>query len=166
MPIPLLDRCSPDSIREFRAAAGQRFAEGCLLADDDHRLAAIYLWGYTGEMLLKAAFFAAYGYDDSQEITTADLHAARQLARDLGVTGFDNLHSITGWGQLLVRTRMTVPALRYSTVTFPGEVIGNSQRLYQVWRETLRYLKNVAYPFGVRLARTAAGWLLARAGDL
>jgi hypothetical protein len=58
MPRRLLERCPPDSIREFRASARQRFDDGLVLAGGGQRTAAIYLWGYTAEMTLKAAYFS------------------------------------------------------------------------------------------------------------
>ena len=58
MPRGLRARCQPDSIREFRAAARQRFQDGLTAAAGERRTAAIYLWGYAAEMTLKAAYFA------------------------------------------------------------------------------------------------------------
>src|SRR5437588_276642 len=51
MPRRLLERCQPDSIREFRAAGRQRFDDALALAAAGHRTGAIYLWGYTAEMI-------------------------------------------------------------------------------------------------------------------
>ena len=61
MPRRLLERCDPDSIREFRAAARQRFDDALAMADQGRRTGAVYLWGYTSEMLLKAAYFSFGG---------------------------------------------------------------------------------------------------------
>ncbi len=58
MPRRLLDRCNDDSLREFRAAARQRFNDALVLAANGRRTGAIYLWGYAVEMTLKAAYFS------------------------------------------------------------------------------------------------------------
>jgi len=55
VPQQLLARCQPDSIREFRVSARQRYDDGVAALAANHRLAAIYLWGYSAEMTLKAA---------------------------------------------------------------------------------------------------------------
>src|SRR5438132_12581385 len=61
MPTRLIQRCQPESIREFRASAGQRYDDGLALAGTGNRTAAIYLWGYVAEMILKAAYFSLLG---------------------------------------------------------------------------------------------------------
>ena len=69
MPRRLLERCRPDSIREFRAAARQRFDDGLSLAAAGRRTGAIYLFGYTAEMILKAAYFSLSGLTETDTIT-------------------------------------------------------------------------------------------------
>jgi hypothetical protein len=54
VPRRLLARCQSDSVREFRASAQQRYNDGLSAVVADRRLAAIYLWGYSAEMTLKA----------------------------------------------------------------------------------------------------------------
>src|SRR6202008_2021190 len=69
MPRRLIDRCQPDSIREFRASARQRYEDGLALAGAGNRTAAIYLWGYVAEMTLKAAYFSLFGLAEHDAIT-------------------------------------------------------------------------------------------------
>ena len=69
MPTRLIDRCQPDSVREFRASARQRYSDGLALAGAGNRTAAIYLWGYAAEMTLKAAYFSLFGLADNDVIT-------------------------------------------------------------------------------------------------
>ena len=61
MPRRLIDRCQPDSIREFRASAQHRYNDGLALSGLGNRTSAIYLWGYAAEMTLKAAYFSFFG---------------------------------------------------------------------------------------------------------
>jgi hypothetical protein len=101
MPKLLPARCRPDSIQEFRVAARQRFRDAVSLAESDQLLAAVYLWGYAAEMVVKAAYFSALGFADDRPITIADLNNAKGSAGGLGFVWSGNLHRIDQWGQLL-----------------------------------------------------------------
>src|SRR5438105_4955713 len=86
MPRRLLDRCNPDSIREYRTAARQRFDDALAMVAQARRTGAIYLWGYTSEMLLKAAYFSLIGLPETQSLSWgADLRPAIVRGRVLGV---------------------------------------------------------------------------------
>jgi hypothetical protein len=166
MPKRLLDRCRPDTIREFREAARQRFEDGSALALGGRRTGAIYLWGYTAEMTLKAAYFDVIGFPATQVITMADLHGARANAPHLGFTWIGNLHNLESWTKLLVATRGSMLGLAYPDPRFGNEVIKRGQDLQQLWSEYLRYHKNVAYPYEVRQVRDGAAWLLFHSSNL
>jgi hypothetical protein len=167
MPRRLLDRCRPDSIFEFSCAAQQRFQDGLSLAPAGRRTAAIYLWGYAAEMTLKAAYFRLIGFPLAQAITIADLRAARVNALLLGFQwAGNNLHHLESWAQLIVSTRAATPGWAYLVAGFGNEVLARSRTLQPLWSETLRYHKNVAYPYEVGQARTAAEWLLLNASQL
>lgn len=160
MPKRLLDRCQPDSICEFRAAARQRSRDALALVASERRTAAIYLWGYAAEMTLKAAYYNAIGFTESQHITVADLHAAKATAPSMGVTWSGNLHDIGAWAELLVATRATVPGIAYSVPHFGSEVVSRARRIQLLWSEILRYHKNVAYVHEVEDVQASAQWLL------
>ena len=86
MPRRLLTRCQPDSIREFRASARQRYDDGLTAAAGGRGLAAIYLWGYSAEMLLKAAYFSLLRVGEATSLQmAADIKPAIQLGRGLGI---------------------------------------------------------------------------------
>src|SRR5438067_365326 len=86
MPRRLLDRCNRDSIREYRAAARQRFNDALAMAGQGRRTGAIYLWGYTAEMILKAAYFSVIGLSETHVVTWhADLRPAINRGRILGI---------------------------------------------------------------------------------
>jgi hypothetical protein len=85
MPRRLLDRCNPDSIQEYRAAARERFHDGLAMAGRGRRTGAIYLWGYAAEMFLKAAYFSVIGTPETRSLTWgADLRPAILRGRGLG----------------------------------------------------------------------------------
>ena len=164
MPKRLLSRCQPDSIREFRASARQRYDDGLIAAAGGRGLAAIYLWGYSAEMILKAAYFSVIGVTDGISLQmAADIMPAIQLGRGLGIPwphGGQG-HNVRAWGELLVMERATHPdpALAYS-VDFGDQVQANAQRISQLWNETLRYHKNKPYSYEVTQVREAAEWFI------
>ena len=49
---------------------------------------------------------------------------------------------------------------------FASAVLTRSARLYRTWRETLRYHRNVAYPYEVRDTRAAVEWFYAHLQEL
>lgn len=118
-------------------------------------MAAIYLWGYVAEMTVKAAYFAVVGFADTQHITLPDLHAARLSAPHFGVAPFGNLHDIRAWAELLVATRASLPGHGYAIPGFGNTVVSVARRVHGLWRETLRYQKNVAYEYELSQVQTA-----------
>jgi hypothetical protein len=148
------------TIREFRAAATPRYNEGVRLAAADDRLAAIYLWGYAAEMLLKAAYFRLVGWLPRQAVTMNDLKAARGYAiHALGIGWTtSNLHDLTKWAALLVEAR------RARGVPYPSgfsrAMTSRVGRIYLVWREYLRYRPNRPYRGEVWRTDEALRWLM------
>lgn len=171
MPDRLPDRCRPDSIAEFRAAALRRYGDGLALAETgvrERRTGAIYLWGYAVEMVLKAAVFSAFGYDEREEITGPDLNAVKGLAPDLGLVWPKNanLHRIDLWSQVLVRLRVDDPTASDASLADTDVILARSVRVLRVWRETLRYHPNTAYGHEVRVVRRECEWFLRWADEL
>jgi hypothetical protein len=169
MPRRLPARWQPESIREFRASARQRFDDALSLAGEGRRTGAIYLWGYCAEMLLKAAYFALTGLADDDVITWAG-HIQPAIHR--GRTAFTIAwphqgqgHNVRAWAELLVAERAATPGAAYPH-PFDLEVQSCGQRIGQLWSETLRYHKNLAYLHEVRQVREAAEWLLTNAHAL
>jgi len=168
MPRRLLDRCNPDSIREYRAAARQRFDDALAMAGQGRRTGAIYLWGYTAEMILKAAYFSLVGLAETHVLTwKADLRPAIERGRTLGIAwpAQGEGHNVRAWAELLVSVRALSPATTYAA-PFASEVQRQAQRIQQLWRETLRYRKNYAYGYEMRQVREAAEWLLVNSPGL
>ena len=101
-------------------------------------------------------------------ITTADLRAAVQLATSAGYVwpSGGNLHHLPAWGQLLIRTRSVISGAGYPDPALPGQIVTRAVRVYQIWRETLRYHQNIAYEFEVRTVRECAEWFLEHAARL
>src|SRR3954464_7232409 len=116
MPRRLLDRCQPDSIREFRAAARRRYDDALTLAAAGRPTGAIYLFGYTAEMTLKAAYFALAGLAETDVITwPGHLLPAIRLGQGLGIP-WPNAgagHNVRAWAEFLVLVRAASPATAF-----------------------------------------------------
>src|SRR4051794_15806998 len=110
MPRRLLDRCQPDSIREFRASARQRYQDGLALAGAGRRTAAVYLWGSAAEMTLKAAYFSLSGLAEDDAITVpGHIQPAINLGRapplSIAWPPQGAGHNLGAWAELLVGVR-------------------------------------------------------------
>jgi hypothetical protein len=164
MPRRLPDRFQPDSILKFRAAAQQRSLDAIALEAAGRRTGAIYLWGYVAEMILKAAFFDLSGFSGTQVITRSDLQAG--LGTLPGIGRNPPLHHLGLWAQALVSLRASTPGLAYPDPAFGSQVTAKAQSLYGLWRETIRYHKNIAYLHEMARVREAGEWLLIRSPEL
>ena len=164
MPKRLLARWRPESIREFRASAQQCFEDGLALAGLGRRTGAIYLWGYSAEMILKAAYFRLIGLSESAAITIVG-HIRPAIIKGRNVLGIawpkaGEGHNVGAWAELLIAERAAMPGAAY-VPPFGQQVQQSGQTIGQLWNETLRYHKNVAYFYEMNQVREAAEWLLA-----
>jgi hypothetical protein len=169
MPKRLLARCQPDSIREFRIAAHQRFNDALALSVAGNRTAAIYLWGYSAEMILKTAYFVLKGMAENTSLTwRGDIFPAINYGRSVrGImwpSGGQG-HNVRAWAELLVLERALIPGMAYSP-EIGQEVQACGQRIGQLWNETLRYHKDLAYQHEVTQVRQATEWLLTNSSVL
>jgi hypothetical protein len=160
LPKILVDRLREDSIQEFRNAASFRFAEGLHLSAAGHRSAAIYLWGYSVEMILKAGWFSYQGFQNDQPIQRVDLFKAQNIAVNLGIQWRrGDLHDIVNWAELLKQDRMK-SGRGYPDPSFSLSLIQHSQMIFSRWREWMRYKANRAYPHEVKAVASSANWFL------
>ena len=162
MPRSLPERCVPDSIREFRAASLQRSIDATTLAAAGRGTAAIYLWGYCAEMTLKAAYFRLIGFSEERLILRRDLIDATKGAVNVKVTWPQpqNLHAVSLWAQLLVSTRASKTNWTYHDQLFGSQVLSSGLSIGIIWRENLRYHKNIAYAHELSQVRSASQWLM------
>jgi hypothetical protein len=167
MPKYLLARRQPDSIREFRTAASERFKDARAARTAGRRTASIYLCGYAAEMTLKAAYFASIGFPPTRPITTRDLEAARNVGiGTYRILWPGRFHNVRAWSELLVEHRSRTPGGKYLLASFGDEIKERGRRIEPIWSETLRYHKNIAYHHEVERVMAAAGWLLNNALEL
>jgi hypothetical protein len=162
MPRRLPARWQPESIREFRASARQRFEDGLALAVAGHRTGAIYLWGYTAEMILKAAYFTLQGRAELAVLTwRTDILPAIIAGRGMGIAWplHGQGHNVRAWAELLIAERAATPGAAYPH-PFGQEVQERGEAIGELWSETLRYHKNLAYLYEMNQVREAAEWFL------
>lgn len=160
VPKPIIQRLSPDSIQGFRAAALVRFDDASRLEENGRGVAAMYLWGYSVEMAIKAAYFSGLGLSAAHPITMTDLGVAiNHTAKSLGIAwpSAGRLHNLECWAQLLVAHRASYHR-PYSDPALGRNVLRHAGIAYSRWRETLRYHKNRAYGHEVAQMRLAASW--------
>ena len=170
MPKRLTDRLKPDSIDEFIAAACERYCDGIELAGQSRRTAAIYLFGYSAEMLLKASYFRAVGVSRSASLgMQSHLRPAVTHAQRLGVNWprHHNLHYVQGWAELLVvfqQNRVSPvpipPTSPYADPTFGQQITSHATTVQNLWNESLRYHKNRAYEYELRRMQSSVDWLM------
>ena len=169
MPKRLTERLKPDSIDEFVAAACERYSDGIALAAQARRTGAIYLFGYSAEMVMKAAYFRAIGVSNRTPLgMRSHLRPAVDQAKLLGVNWpKENLHYVQGWGELLVVTQNNLVttsqpllASAYSNSAFGQQVTAHATLVQHLWNESLRYHKNRAYEFELQRMETSVSWLM------
>ena len=124
-------------------------------------------WGPEGQYpgtdpdFVRAQHLDAYDYSGAlvpSQIT--DIKAAMKVAADLGYVWTGNAHNLVGWAELLVRVRSDLPGCAYPNPAFGAGVIARTTRVYALWRETLRYHKNVAAVRELETVRAGVAWLM------
>lgn len=170
MPRPLFQRLAPhNSIREFTLAGLQRYRDGLRLIDAGRRLGAIYLLGYSAEMLLKAAYFSHLGFGDTQPVQKSDLEAAvgkkvTSQAAQLNTPVTSDYHDIRCWAALLIAYRAFKNSPYPATV---GQTLSaNVAAVQALWKVTLRYHRNQASPSEAARVRQACAWLVRNRQEL
>jgi hypothetical protein len=157
MPLPLADQLGFDSIFRFERSAPMRLEEGDLLSKE-HRLAAIYLYGYAAEMILKAAYFRNLRHNPLAEIERAFLSRAMAAAKLRGMMN-GGLHDIAGWAEFLVWDKATLHAPAYGR-DLSREIVSKAAAIYENWRPEMRYRNTSPGAAVVTTVRSATEWLV------
>jgi hypothetical protein len=153
---------------EFWAAARQRYQDGLACAAGGRRTGAIYLWGYSAEMALKAAYFTLTGVGETVHLTMA-IHINPAIVHGRNIRGIawppqGQGHNVRAWAELLIAERAALGVAYTPENARNVQVCG--QRIGLLWSETLRYRRNVAYEYEMTQVREAAEWLLTNAALL
>ena len=168
VPKHLLQRWRPECIQEFRATARMRYDDGLSLAGQGRRTGAIYMWGYCAEMSLKAAYFSLTLSDTTPIAWTTHLRPAIDHGRNVRMISWPIHgagHNVRAWAELLVAERAATPG-RVLSPAISQEIQTCGQRIGELWNESLRYHKNLAYLYEVTKVRLATEWLLVNLDSL
>lgn len=165
MPKSLLARCGrTDTIGSFRRAVWRRYADGLLAfesGDRDRRTAAVYLWGYSVEMTVKAAVFRAKGHSDTQPMAIA-WKVVNQLTAQASGVGLTDLHAVNEWAALLVAGRAVWPTTTPLSLAVATDVRRRADEVAALWHPVMRYHGNVAYRHELARMRDHATWFIER----
>ena len=121
-------------------------------------------------MTLKAAYFSLIGHSETATITWPGhirpaIDRGRASPFHIQWPNHEAGHNVRAWAELLIVERAQMPGAAYST-PFALQVQSCGQEIWDLWRVTLRYHKNRAYPFEVRQVREATTWLLTNSSQL
>lgn len=126
------------------------------------------MWGYSAEMVLKAAYFSLSLAEGTPigwntHIKPAITHATATHGISWPPHGMG--HNVRAWAELLVAERATIAGRAYSPAD-GLQIQTCGQRIGALWSESLRYHNNLAYQYEVTQVRLAAEWLLANLDSL
>ena len=156
MPLTLAIRIGFDTLGKLEQAARRRYAEARLLVSHEP-LGAIYLFGYTVEMRLKAAYFRTVGLAPASDLAPFRKVAERNIRTLLGITGTVG-HNLYGWANLLETTRATTPGATALSSRLAKEMYKHVQNIDACWKEVLRYRANKPYDDELKAVRFGASW--------
>jgi hypothetical protein len=168
---PLAEHLAPDTIRQLENAAKKRYDDAEKLAGEKCFLTAIYLYGYSAEMCLGAAFFRSAGFGDIQPIELETRNRRMAQAKSLKTPSGEPLmnkdpHPLVGWARFLLWMRESSRKLSSQESRRLNEAINKAQSIYRHWRPQLRYKSTEANLEQVEEVRKAATWFIENRGRL
>ena len=167
----LADHLAPDCIVRLERAAAARYAEAELLRAQRRWLAALYLYGYTIEMCLAAAYFRSAGFHATMPIDRDTRRRRMAQARQLRTATGQPLmsgdpHPLVGWAQFLAWQRHTMTSLSTGHAARLREAVRQAEIAYRHWRPGLRYKITGVAPSQIKEVSKSACWFLANVGRL
>jgi hypothetical protein len=160
-----------DYIATFERAASRNFKDAERLQSGSRKLGAIYLYGYSVEMLVKSAYFRM-AFAAAQPVlpaTTRIDNARRRSATNENDPQGNRLatvaspHDISGWAALLTRKRALLAAANQAVAYSPilaTEVRNRADRVYDHWKEYMRYRAVRVKAAELAIVRDDARWFL------
>lgn len=170
--MPLADQVAFDTIDRLIAAARGRFAEAEWLRDGGYLMAAVYLYGYSAEMVLGASLVRIrFGKAPDDEISREEREAIRKPAKGRSRMIDDLSHPIDGLASLLIAERNDRRAQgghKPSRAEAELEQIlsEHARSIGANWRPRLRYQALTPTDDEIEAVREAAAWLLAHLDEL
>jgi hypothetical protein len=159
-----LGKSDDDSVPGFERAAVRCFHDAGRLRVCDRRLAAIYFYGYSVEMWIKAAYFRMLFLFSGLPAKTQIDGKSRKVAVDewdaLGLPRKPSPHDIAGWAELLVAKRTSL-GMAHATL-LSNEIANRATAVYRnYWREYMRYRSISVNLSEVSSVREEATWFRA-----
>ena len=167
---PLVDHLAPDTISQLERAAELRHDDGLVLLERNRGLCSVYLFGFSAEMCLAAAYFRAAGFPNRRVIDRDTRLHHMSTARNLQGTDGKPLmtrdpHPLVGWARFLKRQRLA-SKLSAADVNRLNEALQKAELLYKHWRPELRYkTTTVSAPQAEEVVKASA-WFLEQRGRL
>ncbi len=161
----LVNRLAPDTINSLKRAAEERIEDARRLLERKRFLAALYLFGYSVEMVLASAYFRNAGFSPNMPIDRDTRHRHMGRARQLRTATGEPLmehdpHPLVGWARLLERRRSASSELTARESQLLEEAIDRAGLVYKHWRPELRYKTAQVAEDQVEEVRRSAIWFI------
>jgi hypothetical protein len=162
---------APDTVRRLERAAEERFDEGDSLKRQNHLLGALYLYGYSVEMCLAAAYFRSAGFRPDQPIEDVARRqrmakARQELHSDGRALMSGDPHPLDGWARFLEwNRRSSIPPASQEAERL-RVAVRKAQQVYKHWRPELRYKTIDVAPSQLDEVRQCVRWFIVQRGRL
>ncbi len=167
----LASHLSPDTINRLEQAAIRRYEEGTRLCERKRFLCAVYLYGFSVEMCLAAAYFRSSGFAPNSPIGRETRERQMKYAR--AIRDADNQplmdaapHPLIGWARLLQWRRRLSSQLTAAQTSRLREALKKAEIVYKHWRPELRYKTKDVLPAQLAEVRKCVDWFIANRGRL
>ena len=162
---------APNTVQRLERAAEKRFEEGEILKKQNRLLGALYLYGYSVEMCLAAAYFRSAGFSLNQAIEEGErlrrMAQARQHRHPDGDPLMTNAsHPLDGWARLLQWHRGLSGALTLQEQRQLEEAVQKAKQVYKHWRPELRYKTTDVATSQLDEVRRCVRWFVEQRGRL
>jgi hypothetical protein len=173
MALKLAARAGGDTLRKLESAARLRFREAERLHAQGEGLGAVYLYGYSVEIRLKAAYYRTIGLVPGSAMDSnlhrkpaeAAIKALPLLPSHPGTLGPAPGHHVVGWARLVEQTRAG-PGGKPMSSGLASEMHQHAAAVFECWAEFLRYRGNKPYNNELAAVQTAARWFRANSSRL
>jgi hypothetical protein len=167
----LAAQLSSDTINRLERAANDRYEEGNFLAGRRRLLCPIYLYGYSVEMCLAAAYFRSAGFSPNTPISRETRERQMNYARthrdqDNEPLMSSDPHPLVGWARLLQWRRHLSAQLGAQHTIRLREAVNKAKTVYKHWRPELRYKTKDVVIAQLQETRKCVEWFIANRGRL
>jgi hypothetical protein len=162
---------SPDTINRLEQAAKNRYQEATRLREQRRLLCALYLYGYSVEMCLAAAYYRSAGFSPNSPIERDTRERQMKYARTLRDVDNKPLmdahpHPLVGWARFLYWRRRLSSQLGADETRRLREALHKAETVYKHWRPELRYKTTDVSPAQLEEVRRCVDWFIANRGRL